>query len=280
MIFDFPGGEVVTIKKQSVGEILRHWRRLKSTSQMQLALDSGTSSRHLSCVETGRAQASSALLLRLAEVLDMPLRARNSLLNTAGFKSYYSETGLSEPEMAEARQVLEKILQSHQPYPAMLLDPCFNILLYNQAFDYLVRYFIKDNSVIKKKPWNMMQLIFHPDGWAPYIENLEEVFRANIDRARQGLSATGENKMLSKLVNDMADWCPKEYQAWETRESESLPKIVLPVHYLKNTQRLSLFTTTATLGSPNSITLRELQIESGYPINEAGEMFFKNMNYE
>jgi transcriptional regulator with XRE-family HTH domain len=99
----------------SYGDLLKYWRKRSGVSQIDLALECDTSSRHLSCVETERAHPSRHLLLRLCTTLDIPLRARNSILISAGYAPLYEKTGLSEPEMAEARQVLAHILRTNEP---------------------------------------------------------------------------------------------------------------------------------------------------------------------
>lgn len=255
---------------------------------MQTALDADTSSRHLSCVETGRAHASKELLLQLMEVLEMPLRTRNSLLLAAGFSPHYRNTGLSDSEMDEVNLVLEKILSAHQPYPAMVLDKNFNILQWNQGFDHLVRLFVSDPAVYHARQWNMLRLLFDPKGWASQLKNIEEIYLVNMSRARraleQGSSNAGstepgaESDALRRIMEEVAAWQPKYHQRWLQWQEQHSPQLVLPVHYHNEGADFKLFTTAASLGSPNNITLQELQVEAGYPVDESGEAFFREIH--
>ena len=103
-----------------VGTLLREWRTTRRLSQLELALEANVSSRHLSCVETGKAQPSRDMISRLADALEMPLRERNALLVAAGFAPRYRETELKSPEMAPVRRAIEFILQHQEPYPAIV----------------------------------------------------------------------------------------------------------------------------------------------------------------
>lgn len=258
----------------SVGEMIRSWRGQRGFSQMQLALECDTSSRHLSCVETGRAQASKALLLQLFEILDMPLRLRNHLLVASGFSIFYPETGLSEPEMQQANWMLEKILHSHLPYPAMLLDRNFNILQCNSSFGYLARTFVSDAKILEQKPWNMLRLLFQPGGWAEQLENLAEVFSVNMSRATRSLALDPGNKELQALIDEVAELRPEDFARWRREQSVQMPQLILSVRYRNTEHAVSLHTTVATLGAPQNVYLQELQIESGYPSDPGSEQFF------
>jgi transcriptional regulator with XRE-family HTH domain len=267
------------IQKSSTGELVRYWRRVRRYSQMELSLECDTSSRHLSCVETGRAYPSRQLLLRICNALEVPLRARNTILISAGYASYYQDTGLSDPEMRDARIVLEKILHLHEPYPAMLIDRNWDIVLCNKAFEHLVQAFAGDYSALKDKPWNLMRMLFHPDGWAPNVANLASVYATMMERGRRSLVAGDSNHVLTDLLEEITELRPSEHQQWEQDQgNESIqPKLIMPVHYRKGDSEARLFTTVATLGAPLNITLQELQIECGYPADDATETYFRSV---
>src|SRR4029453_16013741 len=91
------------------GRLLREWRAARGKSQLDLSLDAGVSARHLSFIETGRSAPSREMVLLLAEVLDVPLRQRNALLEAAGYAALFRETKLDAPEMAKLRKVLDYI---------------------------------------------------------------------------------------------------------------------------------------------------------------------------
>ncbi len=264
------------ISKQDVGELIKYWRRQRRFSQLELSHECGSSARHLSFVETGRAAPSRQLLLSICAALEVPLRARNTILIAAGYAPYYQDTGLSDPEMAEARAVLERILFLHSPNPAMLIDRCWNIVMHNDAFRRLVDTFSGSYGTEREGNWNLLRLLFHPDGWSKNIANLDEVYASMMERGRRSLIAGDENAELAHLLEEISDYCPREHQLWSGDKSqpEGLPKLILPVHYIRGDLEVHLFTTVATLGAPLNITLQELQIECGYPMDEASEAFF------
>lgn len=270
---------MAAIKKSSTGELLRYWRRVRRYSQMDLSLECDTSSRHLSCVETGRAYPSRQLLLRICNVLEIPLRARNTILIAGGYAPYYQETGLSDPEMKEARIVLERILTLHEPYPAMLVDRCWDIVLCNTALKRLVETFANNYTALENRQWNLMKLLFHPDGWAPHVVNLPSVYATMMERGRRNLVAGDANHELTALLEEITELRPREHEIWQSdqQDADVQPKLIMPLHYRKGEREVKLFTTVATLGAPLNITLQELTIECGYPMDDAGEAFFRSL---
>ena len=137
--------------------MLKYWRKRAGINQLELALECDTSSRHLSCVETERAHPSRHLLLRLCATLNIPLRVRNSILISAGYAPFYSETGLSDPEMEEARTLLQTILRANEPYPTMLLDRNMDIVLYNQSLEKMFKFFLLDKALLQEEPTNLLR---------------------------------------------------------------------------------------------------------------------------
>src|SRR5207248_7782469 len=121
-----------------IGELLRSWRRRRSLSQLELALNAAVSARHLSFLETGRARPSREMVIRLAEELAVPLRERNALLLAAGFAPLYAERPLDSPEMDSVRRALDRFLRAHEPYPALVVDRHHNVIASNDALDILL----------------------------------------------------------------------------------------------------------------------------------------------
>jgi transcriptional regulator with XRE-family HTH domain len=117
--------------KSRLGGLLKQWRARRQVSQLALAAQAGVSARHLSFVETGRARADRELVLALARTLEVPLRSRNELLTAAGFAPLYRETPWEAPEMAQVRRAVDFMLAQQEPFPAVVLDRHWNILLAN-----------------------------------------------------------------------------------------------------------------------------------------------------
>jgi len=117
----------------SVGTLLREWRVRRRWTQLDLALDAGVSTRHLSFVETGRAKPSAEMVLLLSDQLEVPLRERNQLLLAAGFAPAFPERSLEDPELAGVREALDVILTGHEPFPAVVVDRGWNLVAANSA---------------------------------------------------------------------------------------------------------------------------------------------------
>ena len=140
------------------GTLLREWRTSRRLSQLDLALEANVSPRHLSCVETGKSQPSRDMIARLADALGMPLRERNALLVSAGYAPKYRQTELTSPEMAPVRRAIEFILEHQEPYPAIVTNRHWDMLLTNDA---TVRIF----SLLRPggpKHGNVLHQIFDP----------------------------------------------------------------------------------------------------------------------
>jgi len=153
------------------GELLRQWRQRRRRSQLDLALDTGVSARHLSFVETGRSQPSRGLLLALAEQLEVPLRERNALMVAAGYAPAYAQSDLDSAQTQVARDALEHLLAGHEPYPAVVLDRWGDVVLANRAIGPLLE---GVDPALLSPPINVYRLSLHPDGLPPRIRNRTE----------------------------------------------------------------------------------------------------------
>jgi len=258
----------------SLGEQLRYWRTQKGFSQLRLAELAETSSRHVSFIETGRGHPSRALLIRLAQELEIPLRARNSLLESAGYSPQFGETGLSDPEMAQVRRVLEFILESSLPYPSMIIDRYWNVVMANESFLAVVRAFAAKPETFRTDSLNLMRVILHPDGIRPHIVNWSEFEPYMIGRVRRSLKRDPSDGQLQVLFEEIT-----QYEGAAQRETEvdepSVPRFLMPIHIAKGGVEIRMFTTIATLGAPQDITLQELFIESAFPADEATERYLR-----
>ena len=152
------------------GMHLRNWRQRRRLSQLDLANEAEISTRHLSFVETGRAEPSLEMVLRLAERLDIPLRERNTLLVAAGYAPMYRERGLDDPALEAARQAVELVLRGHEPFPAIALDRHYHVVAMNRVVPLFMEGI--DPALLQQPPLNVLRLSLHPRGIAPRIENL------------------------------------------------------------------------------------------------------------
>src|SRR6186713_875942 len=198
----------------AVGHLLRTWRATRRLSQLDLALRAGFSARHVSFIETGRAQPSRHALLVLDETLEVPLRERNQLLEAGGFANAYRETSLDAEMMAPIRGMLRFILDRHQPYAAIVLDRYSTCVMGNAAADRLLE-LIVDPSLVTPHA-NHLRLAFHPLGARRAIVNWDEVGGHLLARAERELSAPGDRRAAA-LLGEL-----RAYGASATRAAPSL----------------------------------------------------------
>ena len=244
-----------------VGDLLREWRQHRRLSQLALALDAEISTKHLSFLETGRSRPSREMVLHLADLLDIPLRERNALLQAAGFAALYPQHALSDPEMTAARQAVETVLAAHDPYPALAIDRHWTLLAANQATQRLLAGAVA--PALLAPPVNVLRASLHPDGLAPAIANLP-VWRGHIlARLRQQIAATAD-PALSALAAELT-----AYPGGIDHPAPDDSGLVIPLQLRQGDTVLSLFGTTTVFGTPVDITLAELAVEAFYPADPA-----------
>jgi transcriptional regulator with XRE-family HTH domain len=249
-----------------VGVLLREWRRRRRLSQLELALLADTSARHLSCVETGRARPSRTMVLRLSAALDVPLRERNTLLLAADYAPAYRESGLDDADMASVRAALDVMLTAHEPYPAVVVDRCWNVLAANRALSVLTDGI--PPQLLEPRP-NVFRLTLHPQGLAPRLANLSEVRALFLERLRRQVDATGDER-LRALYEEVCRYPVRADE--ESAEAGAPPArpspVQVPLRVRTPQGELSMFSTMATFGAPADVTLSELAIELFYPLDE------------
>ncbi len=245
-----------------VGRLLKHWRQVRHKSQLTLALEAEVSPRHLGFIEVGRARPSREMVLTLAQALDVPLRERNELLLAAGFAPMYHETSLADPAMALARHAVDAILRQQEPFPAVVMDRHWNILLANDAASRLFGTFI--DLAAEPEPMNVLKLIFDPAKVRPFVVNWEEVAEALIRRVHRETVVGVVDQRTSELLDELFRYPdPPRRPRVSDLPVESPPFV--PVEFRVNDVTLRFFSTVTTLGTPRDITLQEIRIESFFP---------------
>lgn len=263
-------------RENAFGQLLRQWRVRRRLSQLDLAVEAEISSRHLSFLETGRAQPSREMVALLAEVLDVPLRDRNELLITAGYAPLYRETGLDAPALAHLHRALDFILHQQEPYPTLILDRHWNILKVNEGSARIQNYFLDPEAVAELSPPNAMRLMFHPQAFRPYIVNWEATAASLIQWLhRDAINGFGDAETRG-LLEELLSY-PDVPRHWRTRDLTHPLAPFLVIHFRKNEMDLRFFTTLTSLGTPYDITLQELRIESFFPADEATEVAVRRL---
>ncbi|HVV94381.1 MAG TPA: helix-turn-helix transcriptional regulator, partial [Hyphomicrobiales bacterium] len=193
---------MTTAPAPSFGDRLRAWRQRRRLSQLDLALDAEISARHLSFVETGRAHPSREMVMRLAEQLEVPLRERNLLLVAAGYAPSFRDRPLDDPSLGAIRQAVERLLQAHEPFPALAIDRHWTLLAANSAIGRLVA---GADPALLRPPVNVLRLSLHPAGLAPRIANLAEWRQYLLQRLRRDADATAD-PVLAALLDELRDY--------------------------------------------------------------------------
>jgi transcriptional regulator with XRE-family HTH domain len=244
----------------SVGALLREWRQRRNLSQLELAMRSAVSARHLSFIETGRAHPSREMVLHLAQRLDVPLRERNRLLLAAGFAPVFGERSLEDKEMAPMREALQRFLSAHEPYPALVVDRRWNVVAANRGVAYVNRDVAPE---LRAPPANALRIALHPAGLATRISNLDAWSGHLLARLRREIEATSDPE-LESLYRELVEY-PGVTTDFDPANPPDPNDIALMQEFSLDNRKLALFCTLTTFGTPRDVTLAELTIIAFYP---------------
>jgi transcriptional regulator with XRE-family HTH domain len=257
------------------GARLRWWRGRRGLSQLELADAAGTTQRHLSFLESGRATPGREMILRLAAVLDLPLRQQNALFLAAGFAPPWRESPLSAPELASIDRALDHMLAQQEPYPAFVLDRRWNLLRANTGAARLTQFLTGPAPATPPgaEPVNLALALVSPDGLRPFIVNWEDVVLHFLRGVQADALADGTAESAALLARLLAlPGAPALSQALTADEPQTP---VLVIHFRRGETSLRLFTTIATLGTPHDVTLQEIRIECFFPVDDATARVFQ-----
>jgi transcriptional regulator with XRE-family HTH domain len=257
-----PRGYRCLVSQATVGVLLREWRARRRVSQLDLSLSVGVSARHLSFIETGRAHPSPEMVLTLAEGLDIPLRERNTLLLAAGFAPRYRSRPLEDGALSPARDAVQRLLDAHDPYPGIVIDRCWNIVGSNAAASALTAGLPEE---LLGPPANVYRVCLHPDGLAARTLNFPDWAGYLLHQLRRTTALTGD-PALRALEDEVRGYpgVAGAAKAWSSPPDNTA--LLVPVELdVGGGQRLSMFTTLTTFGTPLDVTLAELAVELFYP---------------
>lgn len=244
-----------------VGEFLREWRQRRRLSQLDLALDAEISTPHLSFMETGRAQPSRDMVLRLAERLEIPLRERNALLVAAGYAPMFPQRGLDDPQLQPARKAMELVLAGHEPYPALAVDRHWQLVAYNKAVPPLLA---GADASLLQPPVNVLRLSLHPAGLAPRIVNYTQWRTHLFERLRRQVEVSAD-PVLADLMEELSGYPPPATASRPAETGPDLAGMVVPLQFASDVGTLSFISTTTVFGTPMDVTLSELALETFFP---------------
>ena len=251
----------------SAGTLLRQWRDLRRVSQLDLALDAGVSQRHVSFVESGRSRPSPQMVMDLAEALGVPLRERNAILLAAGHAPRYSEAALDDSSLACVNTALRRMLRQNEPFPAVVMDRHWNVVLANDAAPRFFGCFT--DLAARPAPRNLLHLIFDPAGLRPFLTDWPATSRMLLARVQRealgGVIDPGTRQLLDELGRY------PDVDLSRRAAEPGTPSPAIPLAFTRDGLTLSYFSLVTTVGTSQAVAAQELRLECMMPADEATE---------
>jgi transcriptional regulator with XRE-family HTH domain len=247
--------------KDGAGDLLKLWRERRGKSQLDLAIDAGISQRHLSFIESGRSTPGRQKLISLATALDMPYRDRNALLLAGGYAPIYAEQTWDAPGMEGVTAAVQRLLRQQEPYPAIVMDRYWNVVMTNEASPRFFGKFV--NLSARPKPRNMLQLIFDPAGMRPFVIDWERTAASLIARVQREAAGRVIDERTRTLIDSLLAYPDVQTHWRQAPERAELP--VVPLSFILNDTVLRYFSMVTTIGAPLDVLTQELRIESIFP---------------
>ncbi|WP_051237594.1 helix-turn-helix domain-containing protein [Ottowia thiooxydans] len=254
----------------AIGLLVQQWRKRRRISQMQLAFDAGLSTRHLSFIETGRSRPSPEVLIAIARELEVPLRERNVMLMAAGYAPRYAHENLDAPDMRPVHAALTRLLEAHHPYPGIVLDRHWNVVLANPAAMALASVLPES---LRTPTINMYRASLHPEGLARYTRNLENWAPHLLAGLRRAVEGSGDPELIALEAEVLAYPGMREV----SRRDPSGQGLLILCHLDLPMASLSMFSTVTSFGTPQDVTLQELCIELFYPADADSETVMRSL---
>ena len=265
--------KITTNMMPNLGVLLRHWRDLRGSSQLDLSLDTGISQKQISFVESGRSVPNRQTLMAIAQALDIPLRDRNTLLLAAGYAPMFSESEWDSAEMKSVTNALQRMLRQHEPFPAVVMDRYWNVLMTNEATPRFFGCFI--DIAVRQGPRNMLHLMFDPQGMRPFIANWQDVARSLFERVyRESIGRVVDEKTKALLAELLA--YPDAKSDWKNPVAIGFMPAI-PLGFIRGDRVLNYFSMVTTVGTPQTVAAQELRIECMFPADEATEIHHAEM---
>lgn len=257
-------------RPSELGDLLRYWRDLRGVSQLDLSFEAGVSQRQISFIESGRSVPGRDTLLALAQTLDVPLRERNALLLAAGYAPVYSESPWNAQEMQGVIHALERVVRQHEPFPAIVMDRYWNVLMTNDAAPRFFDCFI--DMAAREGPRNMLRLIFDPQGMRPFVADWDTVSRSLLQRLYRESVGHVIDAGTKGLLDELLAY-PDVPHDWKAHHGPSaapgLP--VIPLGFVHEGVVLRYFSMVTTVGTPQTVAAQELRLECMFPADDETE---------
>ncbi len=259
----------ITNTPTTFGHMLKQWRHTRGQSQMDLGLNADVSQRHISFIETGRSRPGEDIVHKLTEALDVPLRERNSLYIAAGFPPLYPDIPLDDPFAAPFRTALTKMLETHEPYPAYVVDRWWNIIDANK-----VGHILFPNLTGQKTPPNAVDAFFSPGPMQDMLDNLPEVAAQFHTRLKNEVLAAPNDIKMQNLLKRFEDF----YKDIPPPAEKAGSELIICPRLRVGDMIINTVTMIAQFSHTRAVNLHELRVELVYPADEEAEQFFRMMS--
>ncbi|AIY39400.1 Transcriptional regulator [Collimonas arenae] len=253
-----------------LGDLLRYWRDVRGVSQLDLSLEAGVSQRQISFIESGRSVPGRHTVLTLAQTLEVPLRERNALLLAAGYAPVYSEAAWNAQEMHSVTRALERVVRQHEPFPAIVMDRHWNVLMTNDAAPRFFNHFIDMGA--RKGPRNMLHLIFDPQGMRPFVADWDNASRSLLQRVYRESVGRVIDADTTRLLDELLAY-PDVPRDWNAHHAPSATPTmpVIPLGFVSEGVVLRYFSMVTSIGTPQTVAAQELRLECMFPADDATE---------
>lgn len=249
--------------------LLKHWRRQRGLSQLDLAVTADVSARHISFLETGRAVPSAAMVVQLATSLSVPLRHVNAMLRAAGHEPVYDETPSALP--AAVTDALDLLKEHHEPFPVIVVNHLYDVVDLNDGAGRLLAAVLGPRSQISAEPMNLARLTFDPGGAQPFIANFAHIGRELLWRIQREALADPDDHALRTLLDDLLVM-PTIDPDWRHVDLIAPSDPALVLHLRSGPLDLRFLTMITAFQAPQNITVEGLRIETWFPYDQATDL--------
>lgn len=241
------------------GALVRRWRTRRHRSQLDVAVSAGISTRHLSYVETGRSTPSRAMIERICDELDVPLRDRNEIYLAAGLAPAHPERPLTD--LGPARAAVDAVLAGHEPNPAVAVNVRWDVLAANRAMQ---RFLADLPPALAGPPLNVLRATLHPEGLARRLRDGARWRAGLLRRVRRQHERVGD-PALAELLAELESYPPPPGGDGDGAADD----IAVPLRLAVDGGELSFLYTVTVFGSPRDVTLDEIAVETFFPADDA-----------
>jgi transcriptional regulator with XRE-family HTH domain len=247
--------------------LLRHWRTRRGMSQLDLAVTADVSSRHISFLETARAQPSREMVLVLAAALDVPLRDQNVLLDSAGFPAAFPEPALEGGMTSAVAQAIDRMLEKHEPFPMLVVTRLYDVLRMNEASRRVLMRMVLDPGALGDTP-NLLRALMDPRLTRPFVVDWERTARLLLSRMHRESLQRPSDGPLAALLEELARY-PDVPQSLRQPDLSLPSEATFTLRLKRGDLDLAFLTTLTVFSAPQNVTLEELKLESYFPLDDA-----------